>query len=378
MPEDLTPGVSPFDRAAAARLPAEPLSRHVAARPTRLWRRPLALAVLVLVAGAALGAAGFAAEQHSFVWRPSVSATSDGGWRITGSAGLRPVAPVIAGDRLVWGQGAYTCVLDLGSGETHVVGVAPHGTSIWPPSAGERYVAWIESPKANGVRATLWVYDTRRGRRQSFAVGPDAATTAVSGDVVVWFDLGPDGIPRVVALDMDSSRRSILAEGPEIDYPVLADDGVVGWLERGASGSAPSVVLKDMEKGAATTVPLATDGSGLSVGDIQLGGRALLWTLQSSTTTRLVAFDLDTGATTIVAQGLIENPAIDGTVVLWTTGEGASGSCVVRGRRLDGGAEFDVGRPAAWPQSLAVGSGWAVWAFDEGTWTYLETARLGQ
>ena len=146
-----------------------------------------------------------------------MTTTSTGGWRVAGPSGLRPVAPALAGEHLAWGQGPYTCVLELDSGDTHVVGAAPRGASIWPPATGGRYVAWIEQPRSGNGSSRLWVYDADRGRRQSFTVSPGAATTAVTGDLIVWYDGGSPG--RVKTLDMRSGERTTIAEGEDVDYP---------------------------------------------------------------------------------------------------------------------------------------------------------------
>lgn len=357
---------------------AEPLSRApVQAAPRSSWQRAFLLALLVLLAGAILGAAAFGAEQHYFVWQPTVDPIPDGGWRVTGSQGLRPTSPVLAGDRLAWGQGGYTCVLELDSGDAHVVGVAPRGSSIWPPAAGARYVAWIETPRGAG-EGHLWVYDTQRGRRQSFVVSREAATPAVAGDLVAWYDVAAGGTPRVETLDMATGRRAVLAEGAGIDYPVLAGDGVVGWVTRAGVGSAPSVVVRDLTAHTDTSIPLAGGGSGLSVGDIQLAGRVLLWTLTSDATARVVVYDVDARATSVVASGEVSAPATDGSVVVWASGEDSTGACVVRARSIEGADVSEIGRPAAWPSAMAVGQEWVAWTLDEGTWTYLEARSVGR
>jgi hypothetical protein len=358
---------------------ATPLSQTpVRAAPPSSWRRPLLIAFLVLLAGAALGAAAFTAEQHAFVWEPSVNSTPDGGWRITGSEGLRPVSPVLTGERLIWGQGPYTCVLELASGDTHVVGAAARGGSVWPPAAGPRYVAWIEVDREAVGEGVLWLYDVESGQRRHFAVGREAATPAVAGEAVAWYDEDADGTPLVETLVMDTGRREILARGADIQYPVLGGDGVVGWVTRaGAEGGAPRVVVHDLATGTVTTVPLAGDGSGLSVGDLQLAGKVLLWSLTSAATTRVVAYDVDTHATTVIASGVVSAPATDGEFVVWASGGDTSGACVVLGRRLDDADASEDGRPAAWPSSMAVGPNWVAWVVDEGREAHLEAVRSG-
>lgn len=356
--------------------PATPLPalHETPAPPT--WRRALVLALLVLVAGAALGAAAFAAEQHYFVWEPDVTATADGGWLVTGHSGLRPAAPTLGGKRLVWGQGAYTCVLELDSGDTHVVGAAPHGTSIWPPAAGSRYVAWIEAPRG-GARPHLWVYDMDRGRRQSFVVGAEAATTAVAGDLVVWYERAGDGTPRVQALDMGTGRRSTVAAAEDVDYPVFAGEGHVGWLlARRAEGAGPAIRVTDFADGGATTVPLAA-GRGSSVTDVQLRGRTLVWTVGSSATTEVLVQDLDGGPAAVVASGDIVAATTDGRVVAWAERD-AEGATVVRRRVLGTGGDLEPIGIETVPLALAVDGAWIAWTSSDGTWSHLEAARLAR
>lgn len=343
----------------------------------------LLLALAVLAAGAALGAAAFVAEQRLFVWHPAVHALPGGGWRVTGSEGLRPATPAVAAGRVAWSQGGYTCLMDLTSGDTKVIGAASRGTDLWPPALDGRTVVWLESSQTGDEPARLWVYDIGRGRRVAYRVGVGAAAPVVSGDLVVWPGVSRDGVPEVASLDLETGCRSVIAAGDEISPPVAAGEDAVGWLVQPAEGRSPSVVVRDLRTMTDTTIPLAADGSGLIVNDIHMGGRTLLWALRSSTATRVVTFDLDTHATEVVAQGaVVQSPATDGTVVVWETRDESSGTCVVRGRTLAAGAEgglgseFDVGRPATWPTSLAVGGEWTAWAFDDGTRSYLDAVKL--
>ncbi len=343
----------------------------------------LLLALLVLAAGALLGAAAFVTEQRLFVWHPAVSALSGGGWRVTGPEGLRPAAAAVAADRVAWSQGGYTCLMDLASGDAKVIGADSRGTELWAPALDGRTVVWLESSKTGDEPGRLWVYDIGRGRRVAYRVDVGAEAPVVAGDLVAWPDVSRDGVPEVAALDLETGRRSVLAAGDEISPPVVGGEDAVGWLVQPAEGRSPSVVVRDLRTTTDTTVPLAADGSGLTVTDVHMGGRTLLWALQSSTATRVVTFDLDTHATKVVVQGtVVQSPATDGTVVVWAARDDSSGSCIVRGRTLDGGAdgglgkEFGIGRPATWLTSLAVGGEWAAWAFDDGTWSYLDAVEL--
>jgi hypothetical protein len=365
------PGAAPLASPPAVPLP----SRVGGAKAPRSWRRAVLVALLVALVGGAAGAVLFIAEQRLVVWKPDVTELPGGVWRVTGSAGLRPQAPVLAGGRLVWGQGPYTCTLDVDTGRTHVIGAAAHDTSALPPAAGGRYVAWIEEPKSGDGRSRLWVYDAERGRRQSFEVDPSAVMTAVGGDLAIWLEGGDP--PRVPALDPRTGRRTVIVASQDLDYPVLAADDSVGWTTVPASGAAPAVVVRDLAAGTDTAILLASPGSGLTVGDIQMAGHVVLWTQQSSASTRIVAYDLETRRTETVADGAVENPATDGQVVVWVQPDDASPDAgVVMMRMLGGGPPSVAARPPTWVSGLAVGGGRLAWVVDDGTWTYLDVVDL--
>ena len=349
----------------------------VDAAPANPWRRAILLALLVLAVGSALGAVGFAAEQRLFVWKPDVKALPGGGWRITGSAGLRPLAPALAGDRLAWSQAGYTCLMELASGDTKVIGAASRVTDLWPPALDTRSAAWLESDK-NGVDpAHLWVYDIGRGRRVAHRAGAAAEAPALSDPFVAWLDDQPDGHREVTALDVETGRRSALVTGDGLSSPVIAGDDAVGWLLQPTGDAAPTVVVRDLGTGTETAIMLASAGSGLTVGDIQMAGRLVLWTQRSSRTTRIVAYDLESRQTTTVADGAVETPATDGEVVVWAQPDGTSPhGCVVMMRGLGGGPPSVAARPAAWPAGLAVGGGRLAWVINDGTWTYLDVMEL--
>ena len=144
----------------------------------------------------------------------------------------------------------------------------------------------------------------------------------------------------------------------------------------GAEGSAPSVAIHDLESGQVSTVVLAADGSGVSVGDIEMAGSTLIWTLGGSADTSLVVHDVPSRTSRVVARGAIEAAATDGTVVVWSTRDANSGDPLIRGISLADDTGFDVARPAAWPTALAVGGGWVAWESADGSWSYLEAERL--
>ena len=362
MPEELSTLPAPL---AVAPVTAPPASR----RP--FWRRPLVVALLVLVTGAALGAAAFTAEQRFIVWRPNVSRTADG-WHVTGASGLRPAAPAIAGDHIAWGQGLYTCVMDLGTGETHVIGFAATGTSIWPPSMNGRYVAWMETPKASGGRGLVWTYDIERGRRLSHGAGANGATTALSDDRVIWYEGGD--ATRVVGVDLAYGTRSVQSSAADLDYPVLGAGHLIGWLLH-SDARGVLAQLKDIARGTLVEVPLVAPGSGLTVGDIQLAGNWLLWTVQSATSTTVLVYDAAAGTTRTVVRGDVLMPATDGRTVVWATPSESGSGAAVRGATASGDP-FIVTRLATWPSALAIGGGRVAWTGEDESGPFLQTADL--
>jgi hypothetical protein len=341
------------------------------------WLKPSVIALLVVVAGALAGVAGFAAEQRFADWDPSVDAAATGGWRVAGSAELRPVGPEVAGGRLVWNQGPYTCTLTLDSGETHVVGVAPPWMTAGSPAADGSRTAWLEVPRDAGERrhGQVWAYDAVRGRRQSWVVGTGSTWPAVDGALVAWLDGG--GAPTVRVLNTTTGHQSVIARAPGIVGPVLAGGGLVGWLRMGVNGSGPVVVLRDPAGGATTTVPLARRGEDAAAGDVQLAAGVLVWSVQSEEETRIVVRDLRSRRSRVVARGAVSSPATDGSLVVWVAADGSDG-CVVRGLRRVGGGVVELARPAAWPSSLAVGDGWIAWVLDQGNDSILVAERIAR
>jgi len=77
--------------------------------------------MLVLVAGACLGAAGFAAEQHYRHWLPK-PVRENGGWRVVDQHGRRFSGLSLSGGHLTWQDGPLILLMDLASGRVRVLG----------------------------------------------------------------------------------------------------------------------------------------------------------------------------------------------------------------------------------------------------------------
>ncbi len=361
--------------------PRDPEAAGGERRRSEAWA--LLAAALVLLAGAALGAAGFTFEQHFLVWHPTVTRVA-GGWRVAGQPGLPVGAPVVRGDHLAWSQGPYISVLNLGSGKTTVIDVNSVGAE---ESLGmsARYVAWLRQNR-NGSSA-LWAYDTVRGRRWQVAAQPSGAPSfgevAVAGNLLATFAASGS---RIVGIDLASGRRSVLASGVQTDLPPLLGDHVVGWVLPAALAgvSSASVCLKDLRNGRTTTLELAPAGSGLRVADVQLAGRRLLWLQQGAGSSRatVFAYNVDSAATTTVAQGSILDPVLGSDFIAWIQPAPAGRGASLIGRHLAAGLgpAFVLARVASGAASIAVSGRQIAWLAEAGPGgvAYIQTGTVRQ
>ncbi len=337
--------------------------------------RALLAAALVFLVGAALGGVGFTLEQHYLVWHPSVTRVA-GGWRIAGQPGLGVGAPVMGGDHLAWSQGPYICVLDLGSGKTTVIDVAPVGGADGSLVASDRYIAWFQQHRDGS--SALWAYDTVSGRRWQVAAqvgAPSFGQLAMAGSLLAT--LYPDG-SRIVGIDLASGHSSVLARGVQSNLPPLLGDHVVGWVLPSAAA-----VLTDPRSGRTTTLELApSGGSGLEIVAPQLVGRRLLWAQQNTTSRQaaLFTYDIDGAATATVAEGAITDPVLGSDLIAWvqpaTTGPGDA----LMGCRISSGLGpvLTLGRTSELVAGLALGGTHIAWLVDTGRprAPYIQTATV--
>ena len=148
MPVPLTAGA-----ASPAPAPAAPLTPGAAPARPHSWVRALLVSGLILLVGAALGAAGFVFEQARATWRPQV-APANNGWHISTSHGLQLGGSALGGDHLAWEAGPFTLLTDLRSGGSRLLGAAATAGSASAPSLADRFVVWLEAP-ASGYRLSL-------------------------------------------------------------------------------------------------------------------------------------------------------------------------------------------------------------------------------
>ena len=315
-----------------------PSEAPTAPQPLRLLDvRAILFAALVLVVGAALGAAGYAAEQHHSSWLPK-PAREGGGWRVVDAHGRRFSGLSLSGDHLAWQDGPLVLVMDLGSGRVRVLGPGPENDSTWQPAASPQYVVWFEGRRGSADRGEAYGYDLSSRRRRALTpVVRPASYVAASGELAVWTEVASGGRARLVALDLGTTRRSsIPAEAGE----PLIDGDLVAVKRSGSGGDAISAL--DLASGRER--PVVAGNGGVMTG-FGLSGRRVAWGWTDAATGagRVLVRDVDDGATTFVATALgLTGPAISGDVVVWAQRPPDGGGSAVMGRRLGGGPAFQI------------------------------------
>jgi predicted small integral membrane protein len=252
-------------------------------------------------------------------------------------------------------------MIDLDSGRIRWLGPGAEARATWPPALGGRYAVWFETADPGRRGAEVIAYDTERGRRWPVArLGDVYSLAAVSGDVAVWCTADPDGEPRVAGLRIASEEPLELA--PEYGVPVVSGDLVV-W-GRGTTGP---FTARELSTG--RTRPVAAGGLGGELTAYALAGRDLAWGQLEGSGGRVAVVDVDTGATRVLASGVpgLVGPAFDGTTVVWVQAASgssagvAAGTSAVMGRRLDGGATFEVATVEGRVTEVAVSGGTVAW-----------------
>ncbi len=339
MPDELTgrPG-PPADAVAtpAPLVPAAPVEA-AASRPLRRpsWFRAALISLAIVIAGAALGGAGYRFERAHSIRPPEIERTG-AGWTITGHHGREFSGLALDGPRLLWQDGASIEYADLGDGTIRLLGPGPGMRTTWDPAVGPRYAIWFEAERQASVAAQAVAYDVQTGRRWTVAVaGSVYSYPAISGDVAVWCSALKLGSPSINGVRIGSGETLDVAAGT--GSPVVSG-GLAVW----ATSLTGPFVAGDVAGGA--TWPVAAGLGRGRLTSIALAGRTLVWGQSSGRAGEgvVASTDVDGGGTTMLATGLsgLSGPAYDGRTVVWaeTTASGAR----VMARRPGGGAAFLV------------------------------------
>ena len=381
MPDELRGGPGPTDGAAPTATspispPAAPVISAAAggeaeSRPPRRpsWLRAALVSLVIIAAGAALGAAGYGFEHASSVHPPSIEKTA-AGWIITGLDTREFSGLGLNGQRLIWQDGASIEYLDLNDGDVRLLGPGPGSSTTWDPAIGERYAIWFEAERQSSVAARAVAYDTETGRRWTVAdVGSVRSYPAISGDVAVWCSAQKIGVPSINGVRVGSGDPFEVAPGN--GAPSVAG-GLVVWA---TSWTGPFVAA---EIDGGTTWPVAASTSGGRLTGIALAGRTLVWGQGSEQPGSgvVAAVNVDSGVTATLARGLegLAGPACDGRTVVWA--EKTAGGARVMGRRLGGGAAFLIADVSGGVNEVAVSGDTVAWIRSSGSTYSIVTDAL--
>jgi len=357
-----------------------PLGWGAEAKPHVSETRALLLTALVLLAGVALGAAGFFVERAMSTWRPAVTRTSSG-WRVVQTHHEALGAMVLGGKDLVWASGPSIVFMDVRSGRLKLLGPGPTARATWDPAVSQRYVVWFEAAATSGNEASAWVYDSATRRRRRLAtLGAVLSLPSASGSRATWCTTTAAGGPGIVTLDILTGKQSSVAT--EYGAPVIDGDLVTWPTQTGSTGMPAAWALVDLAQDRRwSMVPGATLDHADFLG-YDLSGRTLVWgeTDPASGRGRVVAQNVDDGVSTVVAEmtdrsTLATAPSIDGGLVVWAeTLAGAAGSRI-KGRRLGGGPSFVVRNVDGLTLSTAADGDMVAWLAQRGQTTFIETTR---
>jgi hypothetical protein len=323
---------------------------EAAARRT-LSARALAIAVLVPLAGAVVGLAGFRFEQMGAVWRPSVFRGASG-WVIQGRTDDTYSNPALSGSHAAWDDGAFTLVADLTSGSVKLIGAARDARSRWQPSVSGRFVTWVELGSSSQSATSFTVYDLRRRRRTHVT---DTAgiwlPPEVSGTVAYWVDGATRGSSAqttarltLVGQDLVTGRRFTVAPWQGSGDMVVAG-GLAAWVQVTPATYQVSIVVQALAGGHRWQIPLSASNAGTLLDEIALSGHTVVWrqSQDSMGTAQILAQNVDTGRRIAVADGAnVGTMAFDGDLVAWAA-TSPSGTTIM-GRRLSGGSVFTLTR----------------------------------
>ena len=139
--------------------------------------------------------------------------------------------PALAGDHLAWQAGPYTIVMDLSSGKTKLVGAAARrpvahaaGRVADAPCCG-----W-STPATPRQQTLVYAYDFSSRRRQRLLETERRLDMpALAGATAYWLRGQRRGATAVVACDIASGRRRVLATGNGLGPFLLADGSLVVW-----------------------------------------------------------------------------------------------------------------------------------------------------
>jgi hypothetical protein len=383
VPDELINQSGPADGAAAAAAPpiAPPAAPAMTATPTEgdgsrpprrpSWLRAALISLVIILAGGALGAAGYRLERTYSVQPSAIEKTTDG-WTITGQPGRVFSGVALNGPRLIWQDGASIEYVQLGEGTIRLLGPGPGMRTTWDPAIGERYAIWFEAERQESLAAQAVAYDTQSGRRWTLGdVGSVYSNPAISGDLAVWCSASRLGEPAIWGARIFGDWGFPIAS--QRGAPVVAA-GLVVWAH---SWTGP-FTAREIASG--TSWAVTADLTGDRLTSIALAGRTLVWGQGSDTpgTGVVAAVSVDGGGTAKLATGLtsLAGPAYDGKTVVW--GEKAATGSRIMGQRLGSTAAFLIATVAGEVEEVAVSGDSVAWIVSSSGAYTIVTSRLAR
>jgi hypothetical protein len=333
-----------------------------------------------VVIGAILGVAGFALEQARATWRPHLVRTARG-WRVS-QPYLGINQPQLADGHLAWQAGPYTITMELGRGRTRLIGVGHDAQSVWPPALSSAGVVWLETAGETAQTRLVYSYSfSSHRRRLLLETRADLQPPVVSGSSAYWLR-GVGGETGVVACDLTSGRRRVVATGRDLGPFLVAGSPLVAWSRQAQAAAPFAMTVLDTADGTTRTLALPGQTSGAVFDAPVLAGDTLVWLRAESQggPATITAYDLRTFAATQVATGSsLVAPACDGRTVVWAQPSRDGPDELVMGRRLASDEQpFVIARIRGSIQSVMVSGGTVAWwvSGDNTASSWVETASL--
>ena len=329
------------------------------------------VAVLVVVAGAVLGVAGFAVDQTHANWGPHVARTASG-WRIT-EPGAGIGDPALAGDRLAWQDGPYTVLMDLDTGGTRLVGDGLNAASVASPAISHRGLAWEEAVGGNKHRSYVYAFDFATGRRLLLGHADTSPTTpAVSITMVYWWSDG-----NVMGCRLSGGEPRVIAAKGGIGQFLMAAGSLVAWSQQGSPGAPFEITLHDTASGdtAQLRLPGETPGAVFDPPILAAGTLAWLRADKRDSTASITTYTMETLTEHAVTSGrALVGPGFDGSTVVWAqpSGDGEA----IMALTLGATTPVTVAHVVAGVQSVLVSGDTVAWWMRTSNRSWIETARL--
>ena len=300
------------------------------------------------------------------------------GWRVT-QPYLGIDEPVMAGDHLAWQSGPYTITMDLRSGRSRLIGNAGDAQSLTPPAVSPSAAMWVQYTPGIQEKTLVFAYGFSTHRRQRLLeTSAYLDTPAIAGSTVYWLR-GQGSATAVVACDIASGHRRVLATGSGLGPFLLADGALVVWSHQSQPGGLFTLTVLDTADGATSSLALPGQTSGAVFETPILADGTLAWlrTEKRSAVATISTYDLRTLSSRQIAAGRgLGAPAFDGSTVVWAQSAAEGGGAVVMGRRLAGGGAFLIARVPQSVESVMVSGDRVAWWAGRGSQSSIETSRL--